>query len=133
MELEKFKASHFDNIEELIKTCKMWIKDDDYEAYCRFFDMGAMEELIKEIQQLEKERDGIYQDYQDLGKEYHKLQEESISKAVVEEQIGKINELLPDINYHDIKDKQEREYYKKEFMKYITVRNYLQGLLNKGE
>lgn len=61
------------------------------------------------------------------------IKEESISIAVVEEQIGKINELLPDIDYHDIKDKQEREYYKKEFMKYITVRNYLQGLLNKGE
>ena len=61
------------------------------------------------------------------------IKEESIPIAVVEEQIGKINELLPDIDYHDIKDKQEREYYKKEFMKYITVRNYLQGLLNKGE
>lgn len=61
------------------------------------------------------------------------IKEESIPKAVVEEQIGKINELLPDIDYHDIKDKQEREYYKKEFMKYITVRNYLQGLLKKGE
>ena len=63
----------------------------------------------------------------------HYIKEESIPKAVVEEQIGKINELLPDIDYHDIKDKQEREYYKKEYMKYITVRNYLQGLLNKGE
>ena len=61
------------------------------------------------------------------------IKEESISKAVVEEQINKINELLLDIDYHDIKDKEEREYYKKEFMKYITVRNYLQGLLNKGE
>ena len=61
------------------------------------------------------------------------IKEESIPIAVVEEQIGKINELLPDIDYHDIKDKEEREYYKKEFMKYITVRNYLQGLLNKGE
>lgn len=61
------------------------------------------------------------------------IKEESIPKTVVEEQINKINELLPDIDYHDIKDKQEREYYKKEFMKYITVKNYLQGLLNKGE
>lgn len=61
------------------------------------------------------------------------IKEESIPRAVVEEQINKINELLPDIDYHDIKDKQEREYYKKEYMKYITARNYLQGLLNKGE
>ena len=61
------------------------------------------------------------------------IKEESIPIAVVEEQIGKINELLLDIDYYDIKDKEEREYYKKEFMKYITVRNYLQGLLNKGE
>lgn len=55
MELEEFKASHFDNINELIETCKMWIKDDDYDAYCRFFDMGAMEELIKEITRIKEE------------------------------------------------------------------------------
>ncbi len=45
-----FKASHFENIQELINTCKMWIRDDDYDAYCRFFDMGAMEELLNELE-----------------------------------------------------------------------------------
>lgn len=51
----KFKADHFKNIEELINNCKMWINDSDYDAYCRFFDMGAMEELIKELDR-EKEK-----------------------------------------------------------------------------
>lgn len=41
------------------------------------------------------------------------IKEESIPKAVIEEQIGKINELLPYIDYHYIRDKQERKYYKK--------------------
>lgn len=45
-----FKASHFENIQELLNTCKMWIRDDDYDAYCRFFDMGAMEELLNELE-----------------------------------------------------------------------------------
>lgn len=69
----------------------------------------------------------------DLTRIIKYIKEESIPIAVVEEQIGKINELLPDIDYHDIKDKQEREFYRKEFMKYMTVRNYLQGLLKKRE
>lgn len=54
-EEKKFKASHFENIDELIKTCKMWIQDDDWDAYCRFFDMGAMEELINLIKKQSKE------------------------------------------------------------------------------
>lgn len=45
-----FKASHFENIQELLDSCKMWIRDDDYDAYCRFFDMGAMEELLNELE-----------------------------------------------------------------------------------
>ena len=94
-----------------------------------------LEEAIKILSSYEKK---IVYEITDKDKKAVKtilkyIKEESIPRAVVEEQIGKINELLPDIDYHDIKDKQEREYYKKEFMKYITVRNYLQGLLNKGE
>ena len=54
-EEKKFKSSHFENIDELIKTCKIWIKDDDWDAYCRFFDMGAMEELINLIEKQQKE------------------------------------------------------------------------------
>lgn len=50
----KFKASHFENIQELIASCIIWIKTDDYDAYCRFFDMGAMEELIKELNNLKE-------------------------------------------------------------------------------
>lgn len=45
----KFKADHFEDISELIETCNLWTIDDDYDAYCRFFDMGAMQELISFI------------------------------------------------------------------------------------
>ena len=33
MSEKEFKADHFKNIEELIQHCKMWINDDDYDAY----------------------------------------------------------------------------------------------------
>lgn len=56
-EEKEFKADHFENIEELVKTCKMWVTDDDYDAYCRFFDMGAMEEILNLISNLQKELD----------------------------------------------------------------------------
>lgn len=51
---KEFKASHFDNIEELLKHCDMWIKDEDYDAYCRWFDMGAMEEIVNYANDLEQ-------------------------------------------------------------------------------
>lgn len=54
-EEKEFKADHFENIEELVKTCKMWVTDDDYDAYCRFFDIGAMEEILNFISTLQKE------------------------------------------------------------------------------
>lgn len=49
---KEFKASHFSNIEELLNCCDMWIKDEDYDAYCRWFDMGAMEEIVNYISYL---------------------------------------------------------------------------------
>ena len=67
---------------------------------------------------------------------YYKLQFENIkiiSKAVVEEKIEKLNEILIGLDYHDIEDKEEREFYKKEYGKYVCVRNEVQELLNKGE
>lgn len=54
---EKFKASHFDNIDDLLKHCDMWLQDDDYDAYCRFFDIGAMEELNNYINSLQQRID----------------------------------------------------------------------------
>lgn len=56
-EVKEFKADHFENIEELVKTCKMWVTDDDYDAYCRFFDMGALEEILNYISNLQKENE----------------------------------------------------------------------------
>lgn len=35
----------------------------------------SIEILINHIKELEKERDGIYEDYQDLGKEHSKLED----------------------------------------------------------
>jgi hypothetical protein len=67
MNNKEFKASHFNNIQELIDTCKMWIKDDDYDAYCRFFDMGAMQELIIELEK-RKHKDTESANNRGLGK-----------------------------------------------------------------
>ena len=65
-EEKNFKASHFENIDELIKTCEMWIQDDDWEAYCRFFDMGAMEELINLIEKQSKEIEELKEENENL-------------------------------------------------------------------
>ena len=46
MNIEEIKMDHFENFEELIKTCKMWIRDDDIDAYYRFFEFNCMKKLV---------------------------------------------------------------------------------------
>ena len=52
-----------------------------------------------------------------------------ISKDKIRKTIEEIKELLKQIDYHDIKDKNEREFFKKQYMQYVVARNILQGLL----
>lgn len=46
MNIEEIKMDHFENFEELIKTCKMWIREDDIDAYYRFFEFNCMKALV---------------------------------------------------------------------------------------
>lgn len=55
MNIEEIKMDHFENFEELIKTCKMWIRDDDIEAYYRFFEFNCMKTLVTAYEK-EKEK-----------------------------------------------------------------------------
>ena len=52
-----------------------------------------------------------------------------ISKDKIRKTIEEIKDLLKQIDYHDIKDKNEREFYKTQYMQYVVARNILQGLL----
>ena len=55
MNIEEIKMDHFENFEELIKTCKMWIRDDDIDAYYRFFEFNCMKALVTAYEK-EKEK-----------------------------------------------------------------------------
>ena len=52
-----------------------------------------------------------------------------VSKDKIRKTIEEIKELLKQLDYHDIKDKNEREFYKTQYMQYVVARNILQGLL----
>ena len=59
-----FKASHFDNMKELLDTIKVWLKNEEdygtlYDDFNRYFDTGAMEEMYYYINQLETNRDEV--------------------------------------------------------------------------
>ena len=63
---EEKKATHFANVEDLISNCNNWIYEEDRDAFYRWFDFGAMEDLInliekqnKRIDELEKELEPI--------------------------------------------------------------------------
>ena len=66
MSEEEKKATHFANVEDLISSCKNWIYEEDRDAFYRWFDFGAMEDLINliekqnnRLEQLEKENKAL--------------------------------------------------------------------------
>lgn len=95
-------------------------------------DYEAVETVLKELERLQKMNDAFMNEYHKRVQERIDIEQElkdSISKDKIREKIEEINKLLPDIDYRDIEDKQEREYYKKEYYKVVAERNILQNLL----
>lgn len=56
-----------------------------------------------------------------------------IYKPKVKDKIKKLHKLLADIDYKDIEDKQEREFYKKEYYQVVAQIKVLQELLDESE
>ena len=71
----------------------------------------------------------LYNKEKEKNSELEELLENSISKDKIRKTIEEIKDLLKQIDYHDIKDKNEREFYKTQYMQYVVARNILQGLL----
>ena len=66
-----------------------------------------------------------------ISREY--IRKNYIHKDKIIKTIQEIEELLKQIDYHNIKDKEERQFYKNQYMQYITARNILKGLLEETE
>ena len=54
---KEIKTDHFRTLEELLENCKMWIREEDYYAYNRYFEMQCMEEMYEYIVELQKENE----------------------------------------------------------------------------
>lgn len=67
----------FKNLEEIIELCKEELENNDENVHATLDleDLKELQKLINKYKELEKERDGIYADYQYLGKEKLKLEE----------------------------------------------------------
>lgn len=82
---EEFKSNNFNDIEDLIKTCKMWIRDEDWDALGRWFDLGALEELINYIEKQQKQIKEISKKYVDLCFEAGKIKADlDIAERVID-------------------------------------------------
>ena len=66
----------FKNLKEIIELCKDELEnnDENVNATLDFEDLKELQNLINKNKELEKERDGIYADYQELGKEKLELE-----------------------------------------------------------
>jgi hypothetical protein len=75
----------FKNLKEIIELCKDELEnnDENVNATLDFEDLKELQNLINKNKELEKERDGIYTDYQDLGKE--KLELEKMVELMAKE------------------------------------------------
>ena len=56
---KEFKADHFESMEELLDTIKIWLINEEeygtlYDDFNRYFDTGAMEEMYYYINELQE-------------------------------------------------------------------------------
>ena len=52
---EKINTDHFSTMEELLEHLKKWERDDDIDAYYRFFSPSCAFELVNKIERQQKE------------------------------------------------------------------------------
>lgn len=88
-----------------------------------------LEILLNLIEKLQKENKKL--------REYYEEQNEVNAKFIpiqkTKNKIAELNNLLADIDYKDIEDKQEREFYKKEYYQVVAQIKVLQELLDESE
>lgn len=127
-------------IKEAIDTLKNKICDYVIPNYCKDCEnkseclddcnfILSIYTVLQEIEHLQKENEELKakQVMQEFKIDW--CEKNTIGRGKIREKIEEINKLLPDIDYRDIEDKKEREYYKKEYYKAVAERNILQNLL----
>ena len=111
-------------LEERRKEQPNLLYPDSDEIYRRYYELKEENEhLHKEINRRIK-----------LKIENEKIVDtQFIYKPKVKDRIEKLHKLLADIDYKDIEDKQEREFYKKEYYQVVAQIKVLKELLDESE
>lgn len=105
---KEIKTSHFKTIEELLEHLKMWERDGDYEAYCRFFDYECAYEMAHYIDKLQKENEELKGQRDNAIKLRNELIEEQKITCISKNKIrNKIKELDNEIGIGFELDKDE--------------------------
>lgn len=90
---EEIKASHFKTMEELLEHLKMWEEDEDYYAYCRFFDDECAYALAHKINKLQKELDKKDKVINLIAQDRAEISEPKVSKeAIIDFYFKKVEE-----------------------------------------
>lgn len=122
-EEQKALIEELDRLKEENDLAKKALIANSYEADERNNLLVKIQKLQKEKEELKNERDSYRTQVNSA------FDKGFIHKDKIRELIEELNKLLPDIDYRDIKDKQEREYYKKEYHKVVAQINVLENLL----
>ena len=63
---EKINTDHFSTMEDLLKHLKEWERDDDIDAYYRFFSPSCAYELANKIERQQKEIEEYQKCFEDI-------------------------------------------------------------------
>lgn len=106
--------------------------------------INVQETILNLIEKLQKENEELKEENEHLHREINrriklKIENEKIVdtqfiyKQKIKNKIEKLHKLLADIDYKDIEDEQEREFYKKEYYQVVAQIKVLQDLLDESE
>ena len=87
MSIEEINVDHFKTMGELLEHLKMWEKDDDYDAYYRFFCPRCAYEMAHKIEKQSKVIDLMAEkllEYSDLFNYEHSMTEEKLKEIFYE-------------------------------------------------
>ena len=90
---EKINTDHFSTMEDLLEHLKNWERDDDIDAYYRFFSPGCAFELANKIEKQQKIIEEYKEHYENMKWYYDNQKDNLIHKDKMKEKIKKAKEI----------------------------------------
>ena len=117
---KEIKTDHFKTLNELLETCKIWIDEEDWYAYNRYFEMQCMKEMYKYIVELQQENQKLKKqlEYLRSGEYYNQLrfERDMLQNVVDNGEVSKEDKEFIDMTHRNTELLEQQE----EFIEYMN-------------